>query len=856
MSIPLLLKIKPGALDPRFIKCSDTNIEFQSRQYKFNAIYDNDISSASLDRLMGLTCALVLMGPTGSGKTTTLREVLAHEMAKNRDTHFTACQVSENRSFVDMVDDGKVKRYLSSLPMDKQLKKIQLNANSVDKLFADRKTSATTSNAQSSRSCLIVTMYSDKQAVTLVDMMGNEKYDPASTQSNVFANSNVSSITQLLMTRTTRNRSSNLVTNLIFQKLSLSKLKFILHLDVCGNPELIKSSLYNIVDVVKDFRVEPARGSRKVAGSTSKYIPSYARPTASSLSPRKSVPSKSLRVTKPAQLNRIVPLAARPRLPRSLTETPSRKPINRMTQNLYELEVKSLKETNSDLTRTTMELTACNQQLKEAFAESVIELKDSVSTIKNGELQTMKEQIVALRLGFDGLVNENGELISREESTRTELVELKAAYNEAEAKFHDLEKIHLETNATLQAAKDLSEATRSELALKEEKLKQSEQDTQSLKDSHRTQLAKLTEELSLSNEKTQSTSAALDEAKNTILAHESKISAQAEEEQILRGEILALQQQLLTKEEDVKKLNSQIAEDQTRLEEATNKIHNLETSISDLKRNQSSNSSKFSTLQAELEKVKTEKKTLSTKHDELTKKHSDLVSYNKFIVEKYLTALDEKDTLKADESKAAEATISELEKLAQKHEKLVKSLEDQVEEGQREIAELTKYKSKCDNLETTARQLRNDMADIDDRHEQEMADYKKEVEEGHESELRELKQEMKMQHEEEIQHLKAEIEKLENLKAANEELKRQVLGFKTPSPQKLPFNPATDIFEASSHKDYLKAFKQSMKTNTPSPKNVLRDSNHLPSSDKKKLKRKASGYINGKSPKAVARMSS
>lgn len=822
MPIPLLLKIKQGSLDPLFVKCSDTHVEFQNKQYKFSAIYDNVISPASLDRLTGLSCALVLMGPTGSGKTTTLRSILAHQMGRNSETLFTACEVRENRAFVDMVDDGKLKRYVSSLPMEKQLKKVKLSEAFIEKVLTERKTTSTASNAQSSRSCLIVTMYSGKQAVSVVDMMGNEKYDPASETPNVFANSNVSSITQLLLTRSTRTRSSNLVTNLIFQKLSLSKMKFILHLDECGQPELIKSSLYNIVDVVKDFRVEPAKRAERAPGTTSRYVPSYARPTASSLSPRKKGAAKSFRMTKPSRLNMLTPLASRPKVSRSLTETPCarQKPINKMTENLYEVELKSLKELNSELTSSNQQLISQAQLSKDAFASSIKELKEDVSSIKNQELQILTQELASIKQRFCSLECENSELLDQEQKMKFEIDELKSAKNESESKYQQLEEAQQVNAANLKAAKEQSETIKTELAQKEMRVRELESKIKSLNDAHKADLEQKQAEAKLLREEIELLNLSLKNAESTIEKQKHMIESIADDQTRISDELFKLQQELQTKEELIQELNSQISKFERRIDLEIKKAESSEVSKAEMKRNQEENSQKLKSVQTSLEKLQREK-------DEITKKHNDLISYNKYIVEKYSAALEEKDNLKKDERTKAETSIKQLQEQAQEQNELIESLKEQVEGQQTEITELAKYKSKCDSLETTARKLRDESI------------------------------EQRSMYEEEISELKSEIEQLQSVKFNNEKLKKRIQEFKTPSPQKLPFNPSTDIFESHSNRDYLKTLKQSMKTNTPSPKNgVLRESNLL-SSDKKKLKRKASGYLgNGKSPKALARISS
>lgn len=966
MTIPLLLKIKQGQLLPLFVKSSDTNVQFQNKEYKFAAIYENDISESILDRLTGQSCALVLMGPTGSGKTTTLRSILDHQMNKDGETYFTACEVSENRSFADIVDNCKRKRYVSSLPMDKQLKKTKLAQSAMEKVFSERKTSSTVSNATSSRSCLIVTLYNDKKTVTIVDMMGNEKYDAANSTSNVFANSNVSSITQLLLTRTTRTRSSNLVTNLIFQKLSLSKMKFILHLDECGNAELIKSSLCNIVDVVKDFRVEPSRSVARPSLAT-KNVPNYARPTVSSLSPRKKSVAKSIRITKP-KLNVFTPLTKRPSLARSATETPCvrKKPTNRTMENLYQVELKSLKDQNAQLTQKNMELLSLAHEAKETTAKSITELKEHLSAFRAQELLSLKESLAGVKNGFLALESDHSSMVAEMLSKEREIDTFKASKLEAEDQIQKLKEIQSANQSEIEYSKqetltlqgnieqlekevstlkvqvddfhkrigslteDVSTRDESikslerdmesrqkkitefehsiaihrdeieslestitslneqleklnstselmkkqvdtleeqlatlknqiasfegqmssekeqislqeqkisslhaELLQKEQTLKDSVAEKQKLQEVHQEELDKKIQESQILQQQLELQSAALDKSQNAIQQQKSQIEILESENSKTSTENSEAKISLQAKEEALTILTSENADLQEKLNTQTRRI---EAADAQYKKDREVHSSKLQSTQKNLEKVIAEK-------EELTKKHNDLISYNKYIVEKYSSALDKNDVLNKEEQGKFESTIKELQaKLkSQKdeHQKIVHDLTVQVESQEMEMSELEKYKAKCTNLENTARAVRDESIEQIAFYETEIAQLKSEIDSFRSLEVTNGQ-------------LQAELDSFRHVKLSNLELTNTVDRFKTPSPQKLPFNPSSDIFEDDHqpNKDYLKALRQSMKS---SPKNVLRDSNTL-SSEKKKLKRKALSYISSvKSPKVVSR---
>lgn len=297
--VPLLLKVKladAGTASPLSFG-EDASVAFQDRRYTFTQVFRDSIPPRTLQNLAESSATIVLTGPSGSGKTTSLHEILNHHLAGTAEVFVNACEINRNRSFVDLLDNHAAKKYLSSIPLDRQLKRFCLSHRLLRKLVAERATGATSSNPNSSRSCVIVIVHTQHGVLTVVDMMGNEKYVASSAyaKSSTFANSAMSSLTYQLLSGFLAGRSHNLVTNLIFRSHTNGDIKLLLHLDEAGSPDLIRSSLTNLADAVTTLKLGPFSARSPLLQQN---VPNYARPTASFLSPSKRM---NYRISKPAK---------------------------------------------------------------------------------------------------------------------------------------------------------------------------------------------------------------------------------------------------------------------------------------------------------------------------------------------------------------------------------------------------------------------------------------------------------------------------------------------------------------------------------------------------------------------------
>lgn len=837
MSIPLILKVRPGA-EPHFECDSASVISFQQKKYAFSAIYHNDIPDASIDKLTSSSSALVLIGPTGSGKTTTLNAILRRKIASRSDLHITVCEVKENRQLVDLLDDGATKKYLASMPLEKQLKKLKLTPTAVRKVFAMRQTASTDSNAESSRSCLIVNLHSNSQTTTIVDMMGNEKFSPAGSTTNTFANTNVSSITQLLLSKTTKTRSSNLVTNLIFNRPTQTKVKFILHLHQSGCPDLIKSSLYNIVDVVKNFRVGEPKTSTE-AGKQS-GVPNYARPTAASISPRKRT---AFKVVKPVRLS-----PSQSNVPKTSTRgvsTPSRlttkggpklmaknQVVNKVTKSLYEEQLKRLKESNEILEDTAKKHKQDLDDLRQKWARTVADFKSHTFSIKNDGLNPLTKQLILMKEKFDNLVStytamkqelieKNGALALAKSLTKDkdqEISDIQSQLLKLQEDHASLQRQHSSELENLSSELEGKNRLVSEL---QESLRTKSIDSQSLADELKIKaslLLKLQESLEAKSndylnldallaqtrQLLQETQTSLDEKSQIMMVLESdlqhkeqmlaesittndikekEIASTRKEAASLTMENGKMLERLSALEGELRDYERIVSEKESVIGTEISKTQNAEKLCMESRKAEQSLSDKIDQLSHTIEDMKSEK-------EDFARKHTELVSYNKYIVEKYTGVLQDNEKMKQELSSLKEELV-------------------ELRQGAKDAAELkVQLSKKTDELEKLQLQ---EVTTI-------------------EAELREEIRTMESQYQQQLADLKREKEELRQSLIAGASPKR--------------FN-ASDIFEDSRKDLKNKKSKKSFHI----AKNVLMESNLL-ASEKKKTKRRASSYHTAiKSPK-------
>ncbi|CAD1808378.1 hypothetical protein FOB58_000932 [Candida parapsilosis] len=421
MSVPLYLKIKgPQSgdqhYDPRFAVISEKSIEFNDSKYDFEQIYQPSETQYP-DLVNSHNSCIVLMGPTGGGKTTMMRQ-LVNAKLKSFDSEpvfVSSFEIANNKFLIDLLDNNPAKVPFSLLNnFENKLKRRKASSEMIKEIFKQRSSKATEFNPNSSRSCLVITFFYHNFRTTFVDLMGNEKNSKLS--SNIFANTNMSSITQQMVNKQKDIRSHNVVTNYIFKNRDL---KVVLNLDPNGDVSLIKSTLTNIAEIVKTFKLSTT------AVEKSSRVPSYTLPTVSSIKgspPKVAKKVGSVRLTQPVRPTRVVDRKYAIRKPPVPTRGPSK-------------EAKIIESLKKDQIIS-----------RQKYAESIADIKTEIGCFKQ-ETNQMVNSYQNLRSRLDLLAQVNAdkqEMIAAIQEENSKLVQELNQVKQEEADYVQVISTHKE----------------------------------------------------------------------------------------------------------------------------------------------------------------------------------------------------------------------------------------------------------------------------------------------------------------------------------------------------------------------------------------------------------------------------
>ena len=650
MSVPLYLKIKQlTSGEPCFDVTSEKSIEFNDTKYDFEKIYQSNETQYP-ELISAHNTCVVLMGPTGGGKTTMMRQLVNAKLKSFDDepVFVSSFEITNNKFLIDLMDptSGKIPFSLIN-NFENKLKRKKASHDIIKDVFRQRSSKATEFNANSSRSCLVMTFFHHNSRTTFVDLMGNEKNSKFS--SNIFANANMSSITQQMVNKQKDVRSHNLVTNYIFKN---KDLKVVLNLDQDGDASLIKSTLTNIADIVKTFKLS----TTPTVETKARRTPTYTLPTVSSIrgSPKKVIRKVSPVESKPAQL-------ARPRTAVDRKYIVKKPPVPTRGPSKEAKIIEALKK----------------EQIiaKQKYADSISDIKTEIGYFKQ-ETSQMVNAYQELRLKLDSLAKinhekeeaiaaaqeENAKIIeelSQMEKRVTEYEQVKARHQEeTEGLDAELAKLKNELQDSLQTVSELNSlkaSHESEMELKKEEGRKLMERIRLLNielDEHKKLLASNDFDIRELREKIDSQSLLLAQKEQEFVELKNSRDELVDKNRALESELesakLSLEKATAGSNEvsgEVKRLSELLATKEADLE----KLQTLEQELSLLKQRQQaeseSASSQLSTLKADIaakqikldhlrntettlnqlvQQLQAEKQELESKVDELTLSNAEL----------------------------------------------------------------------------------------------------------------------------------------------------------------------------------------------------------------------------------------
>lgn len=606
MAVPLVLKIKPaGDGAALFERSADNQIIYESVQYKFSSIYEHTLNEHEIKELTRDTLALVLVGPTHSGKSTTLRSLLAYKLATS-ECQVTAFEVGPERQFTDLVHPRSAARVLTSAPLERQLLKAPLSESLLHAIAAP---------GASTRLCLIVNLYEEGHKLSIMTMRGIEQHAPLSS---VFASSSVSSLAQFLLARLMKARQASMLTNLVLDRDSVSRMKMVLHLDQAGESELVKASLSTIVDAIQ---VKQKLARLRAVDA----IPHYAQPTVSSLSPKRRALYK---VRKPA-------------LPRSTLRTEQSVRSNGRPSLLEHLE-RCLADVRAEFDVERSEYIAKVEQLKGTVSDC-----RSISSALQSELDLVSQKLGSCQA-------ENTQLGQDLERARNDLAEELVAKEAVNREIAALRNKWGSPNdlPPLDSLSQIEEVLEEKVAA--ERAHQDEIDVRT---------AKITE-LELSIESSASTVQALE---NTIKAlqlevEEHALSARRAEQQLLLKEA-SFALLIAAKEEQIRALEENLTAARASVEALTlvsKGTHDLAEKLAGLENQLSESNRIVAELEADRSKVVEEKEQLMARSNELSSK-LELSERKLESLEEQLSQMEKVHSLTLAEMESLEAKLARSE---------------------------------------------------------------------------------------------------------------------------------------------------------------------------------------------------
>lgn len=674
--IPLYLKLKTEPTEEFYVE--KNTVEFNSKVYKFQKIFGQDESLEYLvqqEQTEGTeesSPCYIFMGPTGSGKTTALRELLNLKLksstiagAGKYPTFLSAFEVANNKYAIDLLERDlrfTKKEYLH-LTRDISCKKVKFDHETKDELlnsiFRKRLTQLTPFNTESSRSCLVIYLIQNGKKFVYMDLMGNEKFDKSMPKmSNVFANMNISSITKMLTTASSNNsssissfddpfyvRSSNFITNLIFKKNVNEKdrkINICLVIDPQGDNDLNKSAFNNIAELIqndvetstKPSQLQNAKLTHSPTSALSLTMspPNYTRPTIASLSPIK-MRKRSLLIspkkcgsssTFNSQRRSLSISPIRKRVtsnikPRRIVSAPNKSSPGRLqvaksilVPNAHEIQISSLMQELKDLKEENVQLKSENK----VYAEEKIELTLSITTIKHDhklEVSDLKDQLAVSQNTVDDLTKDVARLDKERSALTTHWNELKGDFFNFQNEHESFNKIVDTLKVQLHDIKGVNDHLTEKNRDLSQELKTVRVATEKLNNSNQEEIEKL---------------------ESTLETYEETILELNNQNETLQSSLELKESAVVKHQNSERELTSQLLRTKEQLDEYNCELHELKEvlekkkqEINDLKQTSNSTVSltaELGTVRSELEKSKLQLEQTDDLTDKLNSANIDL----------------------------------------------------------------------------------------------------------------------------------------------------------------------------------------------------------------------------------------
>ncbi|KAM9927721.1 hypothetical protein OXX59_002337 [Metschnikowia pulcherrima] len=691
------LKMRTASESPQFRISADRAISLHDQTHEFTAIYRDQIPRDALHQLSKNSALVLLVGPASSGKITSLFEILSYFANLGAHVSFNASEIYKNSTFDDLLDDSVSRKYLSSIPLDTQLKKRSLDSRLVARLMKQLASKAMSENAQPGPSCLLVNLYIDSKVLTVADVDDAEILNTHTSKKA--STSSGSSESRSALPRSESDRSQNSLASIFRRRQSAANVSFLVHLDQGGSQDVIQTSLTNVSQVVSNFSMGKPKAPRSVLPSAaSTRMPNYARPTVSSSTPTK--PLSTFRVSKPfrsrvpIQKSLQKELVSRQRVvsrSQSASVSPSYNP--RQLQNLQKI----VDQLSSQLS-----------QERSHYSTSIRSLQIEVRQVKQESLASLREDLTNARMGLERVSRDLDAKAEQSQSLDGQLSELKSKKSQLDVKLSEVTQMLDEQSRELARSREHSaEEKRSLASAFESELKAMREETSSLEE----RITQLTKAKDASDQKI----VELDNQKS-ILSKEcedakSRLTVVVEERDGLLKQLEDARQTMSISSSSSEELQAEIAESKARLQELQELIESERASSAEkaataLKRQSEENEHHLKLITELKNQIKEQSEGHTTREQTLMQELQTEKARNGSEVAEL------QDRVKQYESKC-----ESLEKTRADHDKELKTLQDLLASKDASLEELRQFQERCTELETVISDLSESAKQRDIEHE-------------------------------------------------------------------------------------------------------------------------------------------